>query len=266
MAGEARTSEFLLSTATLMVGPSARVMELTPALHSLGLIKNVQVATDMSMTDLTQGLQNTVVASVTTSVTTRISGEVYEYSAKNLAYGAGLDASADASFAPITVANTLASPIASGGVTVALATGQGTPYTIGDTLVIQDTTSGDRMHVGKVLSKSVDTLTLEAAYAMPVGMSFAVATTAVYRVQRIQVGAVATNPTFGAKLIGILPGTGEPITMIFPKIRITKGINLSFQSDNWSNMPFEFVPYNLVAGDPFFADFGVQKNWMLLRR
>jgi hypothetical protein len=265
MAGEARTSEFLLSTATLMVGPSDKVMELTPAEHSLGLIKNVQVSTDMSMTELTQGLQNTIVASVSTSVQSRISGEVYEYSGRNLAYGAGLDGSA-AAYAPITTSFTLASAIASGGTTVALATGQGSTFAVGDFVVLQDTATGDRVHVGKVASKSSDTLTLASTYAMPSGMAFTVLGTTVFRVMSIKVGALDANPTFGAKLVGIMPGTGEPLTLIFPKIKITKGINLAFQSDNWSNMPFEFVPYNLVDGDPFFSDFGSKKQWMVLRR
>ena len=265
MAGEARTSEFLLSTATLMVGPSAKVMDLNPTDHGLGLIKNVQVSTDMSMTELTQGLQNTVVASVSTGVQTRISGEVYEYSGRNLAYGAGLDGSA-AAYTPITVANTLATAITNGGTSVVLGAGQGLAYTVGDFLVIQDTSVGDRVHVGKLLSKSTDTLTLETAYAIPTGTAFATATTTIYRVMSVKIGALDSNPTFGAKLIGIMPGTGEPLTLIFPKIRITKGINLAFQSDNWSNMPFEFVPYNLVAGDPFFADMGAKKSWMVLRR
>lgn len=266
MAGEARTSEFLLSTATLMVGPCDKVMELTPADHGLGLIKNVQVGTDMSMTELTQGLQNTVVASVTTSVQSRVSAEVYEYSAKNLAYGAGLDASGASAFAPITTSYALASAISSGGTTVALATGQGADFNVGDFVVLQDTLVPDRLHVGKVLSKSIDTLTLATAYAMPAGTAFAVATTVVYRVQAIKVGALDSNPYFGAKLVGILPNSSEPITVIFPKIRITKGINLAFQSDNWSNMPFEFVPYNLVSADPFYADFGPKKTFAVLRR
>lgn len=266
MAGEARTSEFLISTATLMVGPSSKVMELTPSTHGLGLVKNVQVTTDMSMTELTQGLQNTVVASVTTNMQTRISAEVYEYSAKNLAYGAGLDASGDSAYAPITQQFALNTAISNGGTSVVLTTGGGSTFNVGDFVVLQDTLVTDRIHVGKVASKATDTLTLEAAYAMPTGTTFATATTVVFRVQAVKVGALNSNPTFGVKLVGLMPGTGEPVTLIFPKVRITKGINLAFQADNWANMPFEFAPYNLVSGDPFFADLGAQKTWMLLRR
>lgn len=264
--GMARTSEFLLSTATVMIGPSAKVYELTPADHSLGLIKNIQVTTDMSMTELTQGTQNTVVSSVTTQVQSRISGEVFEYTARNLAYGAGLDASNPAEYVSNTSTFNLATAITSGGTSVALAAGQGSTFNVGDFVILQDTLVPDRLHIGKVASKATDTLTLASGFAMPAGTAFPIATTKIYRVQQIQVGALASNPTFGCKLVGLLPGTGEPVTLIFPKIRITKGINLAFQSDNFSNMPFEFVPYNLVPGDAYFAEFGAQKMWSVLKR
>ena len=264
MAGEAKSTEFLLSTATVMIGLQSKVMELNPTDHSIGLVKNIQVSADLGFTELTQGVNAQVVSSVNTSNNTKISGEVYEFSARNLAYGAGLDGSA-ASYDPLTSTFALGTAVTVGGATVALATGGGASFAAGDFLVIQDTANTDRLHVGKVQSVATDTITLATGYTMPTTMAFPIATTVIYKVRRIQVGAVSTQPTFGAKLVGIMPEGGAPVTLIFPKIKITKGLSLAFQQDNYANMPFEFTPYSLVASDPYFADFGSQKNWMILK-
>jgi len=266
MAGEARTSDFLLSTATLMVGPSSKVMELTPEDHSVGLIKNVQVTTEPQFVTLTQGVENIEVAAVNTANPARLSGEVYEFTAKNMAYGAGIDASAG--YEPIITQAALATAIADGGATVALATGSVTANAIvvGDFVVIQDTTVGDRVHVGKVASIAVDTLTLAAGYEMPTGQAYAVATTVVYKVRNIKIGTQQKRPTYGVKLVGLLPETGEPITVIFPKVRVTRGISLAFQNENFGNMPFEFMPMALLPADPYYPDFGSTKPFSILKR
>lgn len=264
MAGEAKTTEFLLSTATLMIGPQSKVMELNPTDHSLGLIKNVQVTADMGFTELTQGVNAQVVSSVNTSNNTKISGEVYEFTARNLAYGAGLDGSA-AAYDAITSSFTLATAISNGSSTVVLGTGGGASFAAGDFVVLQDTANTDRLHVGKVASIATDTLTLASGYAVPTGTAFATATTTIYKVRAIKVGQVDSNETFGAKLVGIMPEGGAPVTLIFPKIKITKGLSMAFQQDNFANMPFEMTPYSLVATDPYYSDFTNKKNWMVLK-
>lgn len=265
MAGEAKTSTFLLSSATIMIGPRDKLMGLTPDLHSIGLVKNVQVTTDPSTVVLNQGTQNTEVAAVVTGNQARIACEVYEYTARNLAYGSLLDASG-AEYDPIVDTYALGSAIASGGTTVALATGDGADFSAGDFFVLADTNIPDRVHVGKVASKSTDTLTVASEYAIPTGQAWAVATTVVYKVKAIKVGAVSKQPTFGLKMVGNLPETGEPVTVVFPKVRITKGIGLAFQTDNFSNMPFEFAPMALLQGEPFYSDFGALKTWTVLTR
>jgi hypothetical protein len=264
MAGEAKTAEFLLTTATVMIGPQAKVMELTPAEHSIGLVKNVQANAETGFTELTQGIQAQVVASVNTSNQTRISAEVYEYTARNLAYGAQLDGT-DEAWDPITEQYALATAITTGGTSVALTTGSGADFAPNDYIVLQDLNTPDRVHVGKVASVATDTITLASGYAMPSGAAFPIATTAVFKVRSIKVGSVTKQPVYGMKMVGLLPETGQPVTLIFPKVKITKGINLAFQTDNFSNMPFEFTPYALLPSDPFYGDFGSQKTWQLLR-
>lgn len=259
MSGEARSSEFLLSTATVMIGPSAKVFELDPATHSIGLVKNVMASADVAYTELGQGINNQVVMSVQTKLDTKISAEVYEFTAKNLGYASGIDAG---SVVENTVSFTLSSAVTAGGATVALTLATG--ILAGDFIAIQDLTQGDRVHIGKVASVASNTVTLAAGYTIPVTQTFTVAGTVVYKVNIINVGVNNFQPTFGAKLVGTLPGTGKPVTLIFPKVKVTKGISMSFVTENFSNMPFELTPYQLTPTDPYYADFGNQ-TWKIFK-
>jgi len=264
MAGESKTTEFLLSQATIMVGPQAKVFELTPALHSVGLVKNVQVTADIGFVELTQGLANQAVSSVNNMLNTKISAEVYEYTARNLAYGAGIDASG-AGYDPLTVSATLASAIASGVIT-AIPLVSATGVSAGDYVVLQDVNIPDRVFAGKIASISSNTLTLASGYGMSSdNLGWTVANTNVLKVQNIRVGSLAKQNRFGIKIVGILPESGQPATLIFPKAAITKGLSMSFQTDNFSNLPFEFTPYTLAAAETFYADFGPMKTWSILR-
>lgn len=95
------------------------------------------------------------------------------------------------------------------------------------------------------------TITLESA--IPVNMVFKAGDSA-RRVNVIYVGSREAQPFLGAKVVGILPDGKKPIVIIFPKIRITNGFNIGFQSDNYSNMPFEFTPFRMVESDPLYEE------------
>ena len=159
----------------------------------------------------------------------------------------------------------LASAITTGGVAVSLATGMGADWTAGDFAVIGDTNNPDRVHVGKVASIAADVLTLEADFSMPTTTTFATATTIIYKVKSVLVGASATNPVFGVKLVGIMPSSGEPVTLVFPKVRIVKGLDLNFETKDFANMPFEFSPYTLLPTDPFYSTFGGTKTFGIFK-
>lgn len=259
--GTAKTDEFLLSTATVMVGPQSKVFELTPDLHSIGLVKNVQASADVGFTELTQGINAQVVMSVNTKLDTKISFEVYEYTARNLAYGVGLDGS-DTKYDPIDSSDlALATAITAGGSSIVLE--DAAVFAVGDYIVLQDINQLDRLHVGKVASKASETITLATGYTMPTTMVFTIATTKVYKINPIGVGLSSSANTFGCKIVGILPSSNKPVTLIFPKIKVTKGLSVSFAEGNFSNMPFEFTPYQLVTDDPYYADFAGD-TWKIL--
>jgi hypothetical protein len=261
MAGEAKTQDMLLSSGTLMVGPMASLYSLNPATHSLGLVKNIQIQTDMAFTDLTQGTNNQIVMSVQTKLDTKITAEVFEFTASNLAYGAGLDGSA---VTTLSTQYALSTAIAGAGTAVVLAS---TPsdISVGSVIVLQDTNSPDKTHVGRVAAITGANITLTASTAFPAGAAFSVANTTVYAMNEIKVGSVTQQPLFAAKIVGILPATGAPITLLFPKVKIVKALSMAFETNNFTNMPFEFMPYVQVPTDPLYADFG-NKYYSVLKR
>lgn len=262
----AMTSQFLLSAGTIMVGPSAKVFELDPATHSVGLVKAVQIQNDPQFVEMTQGIDAQVVFSVNTSNQTRVSADVQELTAKNMAYAAGLDAATG--YAPLSVETTLSAAITTGGASVALTSATG--IASGDWIVLYETGGSDRLHAAKVASVASNTVTLAAGYTLPTtgpNAAWAVATTSVIKVNNIPLGTTIQRPTFGVKIVGIMPATGEPVTLIFPKVRITKGLAFAFNTDQFTSMPYEFTPYALLPSDPYYADFGSGlKTGMLLKK
>lgn len=273
MAGEAKTNAFNIGTATVMIGPMEHVLDLTPEEHSIGLVKNFKVANKMGYTQLTQGLLNTVVDSTATSVETTATMEAYEYTGKNLSYALGLDGSTIVS----RTAHALQDAITGDGIVTAFkitsATDISAQFPVGDWIMVQGNVSGvqDRIYMGKITSRAwvndpyEPTLTVTCSgHKVPVGVNFAVGDR-ISAVNFVKVGSKTAQPYLGAKVVGVT-GNGEPVTIIFPKIRITDGFNLGFDSAAYSNMPFAFTPYDLVSTDALYADHKNSGFAFLLKR
>lgn len=259
MAGEAKTSAFVLSSATVMIGKPEDVFEFQPDTHSVGLAKNFVMSSDMTYTELTQGAKNTVVHSTATSVQVRCNMEIYEYTTKNLAYGLGLDGSA---LAPISTSHLLKTAVVGGaGATTAVLNGDvSSSYAENDWVMIQGPSgaTADHVHIAQLSAAptfSTDTTLTFANFAIPTGTTFPV-NSKIAKVHMVNVGSKDEQPFLAAKIVGILPEQNRPITLILPKLRITKGFSMGFRTDGYGNMPFEFTPYDLVATDPNYAQFG----------
>ncbi len=253
--GIAKTSAFMLSTATVMLGPVADLHKLNALEHSIGLVKNFQMTADPQYIELTQGIANNVVMSVKNSEGIKASMEVYEFSNRNLAYAAGLDGSGiafDQAAAPVLLS------AASTTNTVKVGSDVSTDYAVGDYIFIQKGTE-DVVHIAKVktvaFATGATTITLEEGFEIPATVTFGVGDR-LGKVKKISVGGQTFQPELSAKIVGILPKDGKPFTIMLPKIKVTKGLATAFQSDNFSNMPFEFTPYAGLPGDPFYGEYG----------
>lgn len=253
MPGEARTSKFLLSTATVMIGPQADLFKLNPDTHSIGLVKNVQASSEPRFIDLTQGIKNTKVYNVMTGNDVRVGMEVYEFTPKNLAYGLGLSITEQTA-----VELTLKTAISAGGTAVSANAASDPGLVAGDWLIIQEG-QGDQVHVGQLASNATfatatATITLTADTAIPTGVNFTVGAR-IFRVPRINVGDKTSMPFFSAKIVGTLPEGNKPVAILIPKVRIVRGFNLAFNSESFSNMPFEMEPFELVSTDALYSLF-----------
>ena len=251
MAANAKTNQFMIGDATIMVGPMEDVFDLMPDKHSLGLTKNLAVRVETGNVDLTQGISQTPVFSVQNQFSPMASCEVYEYTARNLAYGLGLDASVadfDANLTPGPFL--LSAPVAPEDNEIPLATGAGAGFNVGDWAIMQQ--AEDYIFAAKVTAKTADTLTIDRA--TPAGMTYSIATTRVFRSRSI--GAVGgQNAYVSVKAAVIMPKDKRPIPILFPKVRISRGFDISLGSSDFSNLPFEFMPYPLVPEDALYSSF-----------
>lgn len=245
MAGEAKTSSFMLGTATVMLGAPADLFDLTPEEHSVGLVKNFRITGEPGYTELTQGVKNQIVYSVMTSNRIRAQMEVYEYTSKNIAYSMGLEGAA---LDPLTVVGALASPTTNPDTDLVLGTGEGSTFSVGDWVMLQGDID-DKAFVAKVTAVAVDTLTIS-----PGVKEVWAAGTNVYKMNQIEFGSKEDQPYLAAKVVGTL-ADGAEVVMLFPKIRISAGFSLGFVTENFDNMPYEFTFFDVVSTDPFYTDF-----------
>lgn len=379
-AGSAKTEMFNLGAATVMIGPKEKVLDLTPEEHSIGLVKNFTFTSSAQNLELTQGVRNTVVYSVRTGMDNSISMEVYEYTAKNLAYALGLEGYELVEGATMSLATAVTSAMSTTTITAIAPSGATQDdIVVGDYVTIQGNKSSneDLVFIGKVASViyseetppevattgtiknlidsfnaqragllttnlgklvincgSTERISMSPAFAtafgftgetvdgmikvaangpqtgsvsisrnnklstiglnvndteleididdakvaavtikttpstntsanfeitfdrpIPEGFSFAIGDR-VHKSNLIPVGAGDAQPTLGAKVVGILPEGNKPITIIIPKLRITNGFSLGFQTDQYGNMPFEFTPYEQIPSDPLYNEYG----------
>ncbi len=256
MAGLAKTKSFMLSTATVMIGPAEDLHQLNPDEHSIGLVKNLQLTADPQFIELTQGINNAVVMSMKNAEGIRVSMEVYEYTLRNLAYAAGLDASGT-DFDPMDDIW-----VTSGAVTanneVTVATDLTPNLAPGDFIFIQNGLD-DKVHIAKVAEATNGTgnttITFAAGYETPSSATFP-AGSRVGKVRQVKVGGTTQQPEMGVKIVGLLPKDIAPFTIYLPKAKITRGLGVAFQSDNFGNLPFELTPYAGVPGDPLYGEYG----------
>lgn len=243
MAGLALTDNFLIGSATVCLGSPADLKIMRPATHSIGLVKNFQINSEPAYTELTQGIKNTIVDSIMTSNPITCSMEAYEFTSKNLTYALGLNG---ASVTTNTVNSTVATGVTTSSTSLVLASATG--FAEGDMIMIY-ANGIDDLIVRKIASISTDTLTLDLAVTdVPVG-------SVVRKINSIDIGSKLDQPYLAAKVIGKL-SNGQGVVLELPKLRVSKGFNLNFDTSDYNNMPFEFMIYDLVSTDSFFSEFG----------
>lgn len=243
MPGLSKTNEFMLGTATVMIGAEADLFDLNPT-NSIGLVKNFTITSDPAYTELSQGVKNTLVHSVLTQNTVRASMEAYEYTAQNIAYALGLNGT----FTKETVTSLVATEIADDDTDFDVTASDGANFAEDDYIMIHADTE-DNFVIRKITDVTTDTITVNAAFGqvIPAGSKVSV-------VNKIDGGSKEDQPYYSAKIAGKL-ANGEPVVILIPKVRIVQGFSLAFTADDYSNMPFEFTVYDPVSTDTHYSYF-----------
>lgn len=245
MAGEAQSINFAVGTATIMLGAPADLRNFTPATHSIGLVKDVKIMAEASYIKLTHGVRNSVVHSIKTGEPVSMGASIYEYNAKNWTYAlgfAGYDVALTAASTNVTTA-VAANPAGEDTVDVASAAS----FNVGDYVMLQVGTD-DRVYPRRVSAKTTNTLTFDADLvdiAIPLGAT-------VRKCSIVPIGRKSEQPFLAAKIVGSMADNVE-VCIEIPKLRVTKGFDLTFQTSDYANMPFEFDVYDLVPTDLEYA-------------
>lgn len=261
---------FLISTATVMIGTyGTDVFSLTPALHSVGMVKNTKLGMTSSTIDLTNGIQQNLVDSVKSGVKLTVGFEGYEFSAKNLQLALGISGT------PIQYKRgVLTAVAASGGTSLSIGTSPvpGEPGTgltaIGDIpagslLLVQQAAQPDVvfpvMTTGAVTGSGPYSATIAP---IPTNMSFAVGDS-VWIANQLDVGSTAPLDYFCMKVVGTMSNNNKPVVGIFPKVKITAGFDVNFTETAYGNLPFQVSPFFLTAAEAAvgrLAEIGTNKQ------
>lgn len=248
--GMALTNKFMLGAATIMIGPQADLFNLTRTNHSLGLVKNFQLQTNPTFAELTQGVKNTLVYSVLNGHTATGSAEVYEYSPKNIAYMAQLNGT---SVTPVTAQQTTLSAAvtgSSGSPATTFSVTSATGFAQNDWIIIEDPAFPDDAIVRQIGSIATNVIT--PTQNIQRNLSNA---SVVKKMNFTGIASKADVPFYSAMVVGRL-ADGSDLALALPKIRITGGLNVQFQTNDYGNMPLEFSIYDLVPSDPNYSVFG----------
>lgn len=257
-----QTPAFMLSSATLMIAPAftTDVFALTPALHSVGMVRELSVNVDSSLIELKNGIAQALVDSRRTGVSAMISGTVFEMTAKNLMISSAIDPTASVVVKRGVLTTALAAAAASivynsdpipGQAASAVTVVGDVPS--GSTLVIQRIGS-ETDYVFPTVSSGVTTgvgpwtTPIAGGFAIPAGMSFPIGSR-IWILTPLPVADTVADALFGVKITGTLSNYDRPVTAVFPKCRIAKGFNLSYAESDYGSMPWELSPLLLASSE-----------------
>lgn len=269
---DVQKNAFMLSSATVMMAPAFEksVYDLTPAADSLGMVREVAIPVESSLIELKNGVAQATVDSRRTNVSAMISFTMFEFTAANAAKSlarAGtvgaikrgrLHTAANAAAAELVFDS---APIPGDSASAITAVGE---IPSGSTILLQRPDGTDYVFPTKSTGNATVatgryTVPIAGNYAIPAGMSFPVGTT-VWIVPAIPVGNIDDDAMFGVKIVGTLSNYDRPIVFVAPKVKVSRGFNLTFNETDYGGMPFELRPLLMSAGEATgrLADIGTK--------
>lgn len=269
---DVKKNAFMLSSATLMMAPAfvTDVYALTPADHSVGMIREVAVPMESSLIELKNGVAQATVDSKRTNIQPTISGTVFEFTAQNVMRSLAMGGIATAmkrgaldtlAAGDAETLSMISSPVPGEAGSAIAALGD---IPVGSTLLIQRP-GGETDYVFPTKSTGAATGTgpfevpIADDYAIPTDMSFPIGSK-VWVVPAIHVGDIAADDLFCVKITGTLSNYDRPVTVVFPKVKVSKGFNLQFTETDYGGMPWDLMPLLLAGSEATgrLADIGTK--------
>lgn len=262
---DVKNPKFVIGNATVMLAPYTEdVFSLNPDDHSVGMVKSVALEQQSDQITLKNGIRQLTVDTQKSNVNMTVTFEGYEFDARNLTYALGIAGStvkrlrgrltADAADAALTV-SVESYPVPGDADSMIDAVGD---IPVGTTLIFQNPDKLDEVYPAKVSEATTGT----GPYVVtPEGGAPAAMTTGwlVWVVNEINVGSFEADSFFCAKIVGTLSANGEPIVVVIPKLKVSRGFNLTFSETDYSNLPFELSPLLMslseLSGKPELAGF-----------
>lgn len=236
----AKTTNFMLSSADLMLGPELDVFDLNPTDHSIGLIKDFTLSLRPSSVKLPTGLTASPRKTVRKQGTLNVSMEVYEYTADNVSYAAGLSKPAIKTFVA-----SLTSEALEDATTLNVSTTNGVAD--GDTILIFTENGSYSREVESFTSNQITII-------KPIGFSLP-ASTVCTSSNVISVGPVDDIKTFSCRVYAKL-ANDTPVEMLFPKVSVVSELILAFSTTEYGSIPLQLECFETLPGDPHHDHFG----------
>lgn len=262
---DVKNPKFVIGNATVMLAPfTENVFELNPDDHSVGMVKSVALEQSADQITLKNGIQQLTVDTQKSNVNMTVTFEGYEFDARNLTYALGLAGStvkrlrgrltADAAAAAATI-SVESYPVPGDSASMIDAVGD---VPVGATLLLQNPDEPDEVYPIAVTEATTGT----GPYVVTINGGAPVDMTTgwiVWVVNEIDVGSFDDDDFFCAKIVGTLSANNEPIVVVIPKLKVSRGFNLTFSETDYSNLPFELAPIVLTkaeaADQPHLAGF-----------
>lgn len=254
---DVKEPKFVIGNATVMMAPySENVFGLNPDDHSVGMVKAVTIEQAADQIALRNGIQQITVDSQKSNVNLTTTFEGYEFSARNMMYALGVQGAIVK-----RLRGKLTAAVLAGGLTLSVESFPvpGDPTSLID--AISDLPVGARLLVQKanqpdnVIPLTITAVTTGAGpYVVTFGTSKPTTVTfaagdIVWVVNEIDAGATKQDEYFCVKIVGTLSANQEPIVVVMPKVRVSRGFNLSFSETDYSNLPFELTPFIMAKSE-----------------
>lgn len=246
--GTAQSDGFILQEATLMLGEVGNALDLTVEENSIGLFKNLQFQNTRSFTDLTQGVRQGVVASAETENTTMVTGEGYEFTPRQLMFAMGQEGYKYV-HTPSIVAKTVGDVLAaSDTITVDAIAG----ITQDSWIVVRPTRGVDNGLAYRVVSVAGNVITLDRDLVEAVPANSDVYLSTMIRSSGSLDDSCASGTYFSMKVVSQKQNC-LPIIVTSQKVRVSSGLQLSFGTSDWANIPYELKIMDLTPSDVGYA-------------